>query len=88
MTRILVAPAHENVGAHFTCARSGRGLIRLRRINPAPTRVFSRQKVVTPVKTGVQVFRRYLNKLDSGFRRNDEKIGFRDSNLASAEALH
>jgi len=38
MTRMLVAPTHENVGAHFTCARNGRGLIRLRRINPAPTK--------------------------------------------------
>jgi len=31
-------------------------------------------KIVTPVKTGVQPFRRYLQKLDSGFRRNDEII--------------
>ena len=28
-------------------------------------------KVVTPVKTGVQVFCKAMNKLDSGFRRND-----------------
>jgi len=30
------------------------------------------QKVVTPVKTGVQVFYNQLNLLDSDFRRNDE----------------
>jgi len=30
------------------------------------------QKVVTPVKTGVQPFRNFLKALDSGFRRNDE----------------
>jgi len=30
------------------------------------------QKVVTPVKTGVQPFRNLLKTLDSGFRRNDE----------------
>jgi len=30
------------------------------------------QKVVTPVKTGVQPFRNFLKTLDSGFRRNDE----------------
>jgi len=30
------------------------------------------QKVVTPVKTGVQPFRNFLKPLDSGFRRNDE----------------
>jgi hypothetical protein len=29
------------------------------------------QKVVTPVKTGVQWFYNYLNLLDSDFRRND-----------------
>ncbi len=29
------------------------------------------QKVVTPVKTGVQSFLNYLKPLDSGFRRND-----------------
>lgn len=29
------------------------------------------QKVVTPVKTGVQRFYNYLKFLDSGFRRND-----------------
>jgi hypothetical protein len=29
------------------------------------------QKVVTPVKTGVQSFINYLKTLDSGFRRND-----------------
>ena len=40
----------------------------------------SRQKVVTPVPgfrrdrgTGVQVFCKSMNKLDSGFRRNDGK---------------
>jgi hypothetical protein len=27
--RISVTPTHENVGAHFTCARNERGLIRL-----------------------------------------------------------
>jgi len=31
------------------------------------------QKVVTPVKTGVERFRNYLKGLDSGFRRNDDK---------------
>ena len=30
------------------------------------------QKVVTPVKTGVQEFYNYLILLDSDFRRNDE----------------
>jgi len=30
------------------------------------------QKVVTPVKTGVQPFRNFLKTLDSGFRRNGE----------------
>jgi len=30
------------------------------------------QKVVTPVKTGVQPLRNLLKTLDSGFRRNDE----------------
>ncbi len=34
------------------------------------------QKVVTPVKTGVQSLRKWLNRLDSGFRRNDEKWYF------------
>ncbi|MDH4099180.1 MAG: YceI family protein [Nitrospirota bacterium] len=34
-------------------------------------------KVVTPVKTGVQWFAGYLTRLDSGFRRNDEKVVFR-----------
>jgi hypothetical protein len=34
------------------------------------------QKVVTPVKAGVQSLRKWLNKLDSGFRRNDEKGRF------------
>jgi len=29
------------------------------------------QKVVTPVKTGVQMTCNYLKQLDSGFRRND-----------------
>jgi len=32
------------------------------------------QKVVTPVKTGVQPFRNFLKTLDSGFRRNDHQI--------------
>ena len=31
------------------------------------------QKVVTPVKAGVQEFRNYLNMLESGFRRSDKK---------------
>jgi len=30
-------------------------------------------KVVTPVKTGVQGLCKALKRLDSGFRRNDEK---------------
>jgi len=30
------------------------------------------QKVVTPVKTGVQPFHNFLKTLDSGFRRNGE----------------
>jgi len=30
------------------------------------------QKVVTPVKTGVQPFHNFLKTLDSCFRRNDE----------------
>ena len=34
------------------------------------------KKVVTPVKTGVQISRNYLNRLDSGFRRNDKKQYF------------
>jgi len=34
------------------------------------------QKVVTPVKTGVQMSRNYLKTLDSDFRRNDEKWCF------------
>jgi hypothetical protein len=34
------------------------------------------QKVVTPVKTGVQVFPKSLEILDSGFRRNDGKGAF------------
>ena len=36
------------------------------------------QKVVTPVKTGVQMVCNYLKELDSGFRRNDEKAVFFD----------
>jgi len=35
------------------------------------------QKVVTPVKTGVQGNCTCLNPLDSGFRRNDEMCVFR-----------
>jgi hypothetical protein len=31
------------------------------------------QKVVTPVKTGVQEFCNSFNILDSGFRRNDQE---------------
>jgi len=34
------------------------------------------QKVVTPVKTGVQGVYKLLKLLDSGFRRNDEKLHF------------
>jgi hypothetical protein len=31
------------------------------------------EKVVTPEKTGVQIFCKCSKNLDSGFRRNDEK---------------
>ena len=34
------------------------------------------QKVVTPVKTGVQSFSNYPKTLDSGFRRNDDNMEF------------
>ena len=34
------------------------------------------QKVVAPVKTGVQSFSYYSKTLDSGFRRNDGKSQF------------
>jgi hypothetical protein len=34
------------------------------------------QKVVTPVKTGVQDIDKLLKLLDSGFRRNDDKKRF------------
>jgi len=34
------------------------------------------QKAVTPVKTGVQGIRNDLKTLDSGLRRNDERIAF------------
>jgi len=34
------------------------------------------RKVVAPVKTGVQVMCNHLNKLDTGFRRYDGKVGF------------
>jgi hypothetical protein len=34
------------------------------------------KKVVTPVKTGVQNLYNYLNRLDSGLRRNDGGSGF------------
>jgi len=34
------------------------------------------EKVVTPVKTGVQRTYNYLKRLDSGFRRNDSKAYF------------
>jgi hypothetical protein len=34
------------------------------------------QKVVTPVKTGVQMVCNCLKRLDSGFRRNDGKENF------------
>jgi len=34
------------------------------------------QKIVTPVKTGVQNFCNYSKSLDSGIRRNDEKSQF------------
>jgi len=36
----------------------------------------SQKKVVTPVKTGVQLFLNYLKTLDSGFRRNDAVAQF------------
>ena len=32
------------------------------------------QKVVTPVKTGVQPFSNYLKTQNSGIRRNDEMV--------------
>jgi hypothetical protein len=31
------------------------------------------QKIVTPVKTGVQTICNHMKRLDSGFRRNDKK---------------
>jgi len=34
-------------------------------------KMMASQKVVSPVKTGVQRFYNYLKLLDSGFRRND-----------------
>jgi hypothetical protein len=34
------------------------------------------QKVVPPVETGVQTIYNFLKRLDSGFRRNDEKSKF------------
>jgi len=34
------------------------------------------QKVVTPLKNGVQGSHKCLTTLDSGFRRNDEKKAF------------
>ena len=34
------------------------------------------QKVVSPVKTGVQWLQNYLKSLNSGFRRNDENVYF------------
>ena len=34
------------------------------------------QKVVTPMKTGVQEFYNKVTRLDSGFRRNDFKKDF------------
>jgi hypothetical protein len=36
----------------------------------------SREKIVTPVKTGVQKGLNFLISLDSGFRRNDERKPF------------
>jgi len=36
-------------------------------------------KAVTPVKTGVQVFCDSVNKLDSGFRRNDGERALKTS---------
>jgi hypothetical protein len=39
-------------------------------------RMTASQKVVIPVKTGVQVFPKRLEILDSGFRRNDGKGAF------------
>ena len=48
------------------------------------------QKVVTPVKTGVQVFCKSMSRLDSGFRRNDGKGAFglfaRASNLLPCDS--
>ncbi len=34
-------------------------------------KLMNSQKVVTPVKTGVQMLYNFLKRLDSGFRRND-----------------
>ena len=34
------------------------------------------ETIVTPVETGVQAIYNYLKRLDSGFRRNDEKRHF------------
>ena len=39
--------------------------------------LMAKQKVVTPVKTGVQSIYKPLKRLDSGFRRNDGKQHFK-----------
>ena len=43
---------------------------------PSNLRLMISEKVVTPVKTGVQGAFNLLKLLDSGFRRNDEKLYF------------
>jgi hypothetical protein len=40
--------------------------------NDRNSKMMVSQRVVAPVKTGVQWFRIYLELLDSGFRRNDD----------------
>jgi len=47
------------------------------RIGEKPSTLRNSKKVVTPVKTGVQNLCNYLNRLDSGLRRNDGGSGFR-----------
>jgi hypothetical protein len=37
------------------------------------TKLTASCEIVTPVKTGVQIFFKRLSNLDSGFRRNDER---------------
>jgi len=41
-------------------------------LTPFSSSIIPSQKAVTPVKTGVQRLCMVSNKLDSGFRRNDE----------------